>query len=180
MSVFCTKCGSTSHLSYDCSAPDKKLVEPYVTVAVEPDQRAISDPGAKAEPSGGQSDPILLPSVAPGWPQVCSKENLPAFDDAPAAWKHLTKIAPSAVASAVWNCKQCGKVHFRVDSDLAKYPRTPFKPFLRKETAEAAKRVAKVDPDLPRREVKAAERKPEPPKLVQKLKPVQAKEMTLF
>jgi hypothetical protein len=156
--MFCTRCGSTSHTAYDCSAPDRRLTPPE---AAQPDAAETdSDPVAveAAEPEDG---PAL--SARPrhkSWPPTCVRTGLLAFDSQDLVCKFIGRWCPRCKATRVWTCESCGRTHFEATTPSpsgddsghprdSKLPRSPFVPFKRKPMRESA---FGTEPDLPKQE----------------------------
>ena len=151
MIVFCTRCGSTSHLSYDCSKPDQRLTPPTIAADTKDAPEAVLEP-RKAIVARG---PILEPARYPGGPQICAIVNLPSFKSDADLRDYLDRHVPiSGSPSKVWTCKDCGGWHFEFKPTRPAYPPN-FRPRVPKRAA-----VESQEPDLPRREARAVENKP--------------------
>jgi hypothetical protein len=152
--VFCTRCGSTSHTAYDCSAPDQRLAPPAAepptpTQVAEPDELQEEEPGP----------PLSARPRHPAWPLTCLATGDLAFDGPGDAASFAARWHPSYETGEVIRCGSCGRWHEgKVDGKRSRYPREPFKPFRRKPMLPSA---FGPEQDLPKQPERPA---PAPPK----------------
>lgn len=161
--VFCTRCGSTSHTSYDCSAPDKGLAAPKAVEA-----EAAAEPAVTPVEPDKDAPALSAKPRHPAWPLTCRATGLQAFRWYDAVLDFADRWCPSYHVKDVQKCSYCRGWHLQVHEPKAsKYPRTPFVPFRRKPMRESAfgpqselpQRKAEPSPErkavrLPRREPK--------------------------
>lgn len=105
---YCTKCGSPNHKAFDCALPDGTVWTPppgelerfNAEQAEEEARRKAEEPPPEAK---------LDPPRWPGGPEICTKENLPAFKDAAALAAFTERNSGSVLKK--WECLHCGCLH---------------------------------------------------------------------
>lgn len=174
---YCSKCGSPNHKAFDCQSPNPEgTFQPPPT---ELEKHNASQLTVTAANAMAHSADKLDPPRWPGGPEICTKENLPAFKTKDAMGEYMDKIATSAEKK--WHCDFCGCHHFKaspkVDSNGQRsgdYPTKNFRPFMRDSTRNLSHKhheEKKTDFELPKQE------RPDPPppkKTIDKPRPAAA------